>query len=82
MLSQSFQRVKIRGVTNTSGDVIGISFDCPDGTIIRVALDMSDAAFMADGVAEYIAPYRVRMSSHSESSSGNPNCDGSPHDGQ
>lgn len=82
MLSPDFKPALLRGVTNTDGSVIGISFDLPDRTVVRLALDMDSACGLAEAVAQYIAPYVVRSNSQSSMADGSPNRDGSPHDGQ
>ena len=73
----SFTRSKWRGTTacDDSGS-IGISFDLPDGSIVRLALDRKSAINLAGTVKEYIDAYKSERS-HSFNSSGMPSVEGS-----
>lgn len=81
-LSPAFLPAKWRGTTNTDGDIIGISFDLADGSIVRLALDMESARHVSETLLEYAGPYWVRTNSQSDKSDGSPSRDGSPQEGQ
>lgn len=75
VLHRNFKPAAFRGVTNTNGKIIGVSFDLPDGSIARFALHLPDAISLAGGVLDYAGLFCVRMNSQSPSSSGNPSVD-------
>lgn len=81
-LHPDFQPATWRGTTNTDGKVIGVSFDRLDGQVVRLALDLRSARHLAESVLEFLRDYEERTNRQSERSSGSPNCDGSPHEGQ
>lgn len=80
-LSTSFLPARWRGTTNTDGSVIGVSFDT-GADVVRLALDLDSARNLAESLSEFLDAYTVRTNSHSERSSGIPNRDGSPTEGQ
>lgn len=74
-LHPDFKRASWRGVTNTDGLEIGVSFDLCDGTVVRLRLDVDCARECAEAILDYVGVEGVRMNSHSESSSGSPSVD-------
>ena len=83
--SRAFTPAKWRGVTGPSiktGDEIGLSFDLEDGSVCRLLISSETAITVANVLLECIERYRNRMNVHSDNSSGSPNRDGSPQEGQ
>lgn len=78
-LHADFKPASWRGTCNTDGEFIGVSFDLPDGSILRLALDAQSALLCAETIQDYLRPYGMRTNSHSDSSSGNPSVDVSAH---
>lgn len=78
MIPSSYVVASFRGVlpVDASVDRVGFSLDTPFGTQ-RFALSVADARTLSRLLADYTQP-----TFQSESSSGSPSCDGSPHDGQ
>lgn len=65
-LHPDFKAVVLRGVTNTDGQVIGISFDAPDGSTIRFKLNNDCARHLAECMLRFLNG----TNSQSEMSSG------------
>lgn len=79
---ESFKPAAWRGTTSADGKVIGISLDLPDGSVARYVLDLQSAKNLAESILDFLGPYLVRTNVQSDSSSGNPNVEGSPQEGQ
>lgn len=79
-LPLSFVDASVRGVTNTDGRLIGVSFDLENGEVVRLALPFDQAESMAKTIRYYLESYR-RTNSQSDKSSGNPSEEVSAHRG-
>lgn len=74
-----------RGVTSVNpktGTEIGVSFDVEAGETVRLLLTVESARNAALAILDQIAAYEFRTATHSASSVGNLNSDGSPQEGQ
>ena len=60
MSLKDFKPVTLRGVTNTDGHVIGISFDAPD-SVVRLQLPVNDARHLAEGVMDYLNGVKIQF---------------------
>lgn len=82
-LHPDFKPAAWRGTTNTDGKVVGISFDIASGEICRLVLDLASARNLAESILFVLENYRRSGTNcHSDKSSGSPNLDGSPQEGQ
>jgi hypothetical protein len=75
MVPSSFQPATWRGTTAADATGLGISFDLPNGEIIRLKLSVDAACGLRDSLADYLP---ADVTAHSESSSGSPSLDVSP----
>ncbi len=80
-LPSCFTDVQGRGVSATDGDLIGLSFDVADGSVVRLALPYDQAESMALAVLAAGRDQRLRTSSQPSSSSGSPSAAVSPQEG-
>lgn len=70
----SFTPAEWRGTTNTDGQVIGISFNLEDGSIVRVKLGCASARHCAESILGYLDGYTSK-NSQPESAAGICNTD-------
>ncbi|MDO9227149.1 MAG: hypothetical protein Q8M09_12475 [Pseudomonadota bacterium] len=78
-LHPDFKAANWRGTTSSNGEIIGISFDLEDGSVVRLKLDAHSACQAGGSLIEELAKggYRALMNSQSAKSSGNPDVEGS-----
>lgn len=86
-MPRSMMPALLRGVTSVNrqtGAHIGLSFDCADGSVVRLCLAVDDARQLKAFIDCSLDLYRRTNGTncHSDISVGSPNVDGSPHEGQ
>jgi hypothetical protein len=62
-LHPDFKLCAWRGTTSTKGEVIGISFNMPDGGIVRLALPLWDAVRVTESIQQILNAYLLRSNS-------------------
>lgn len=81
-LHPDFKAATWRGTTASDGEIVGISFDLEDGSIVRLKLDARNAHHAAGTLLENLCRGHVSTLIQSDSSSGSPSREGSPQEGQ